>query len=379
MKVEQKAWHQESGWQSIGGVLADREAHLVFVFGPGQLLLNPDRIAEVKNFYPNAEVIYSSTRCGIINGILSEDSIVLSALHFENTRLEVFQVNLSEVKDSFDAGAHLSASLDKSELVGVILMAGSLPEINGSHLITGIHFNLSDHIPIAGGGASAPDSEESFVGLNGPGKPGDVIAIGLSGEKLLFGHGIDDAWTPIGSERFVTKSKDNVVYRLDNMTPYEFYEQYLEGLVDDIVESSVHFPLGIKIEGSDRRVIRSTIKLDKETGAATFGGDIPEGSRVRMMKTNVSKLIDSSSFSAERSMEPFKIQQPDFALMVNCKARQQILEDWSQEEVDAMIEVLGKNTPVQGMYSSGEFCPMRPGSRTRLQNQTSTITTLKEI
>lgn len=379
MKVEQLTWDSKDGWKKISNQNLSDSATLVFAFGPAQSIKKKSTFADLKKAYPNADIVLSSSCQSVLNGIISDDKIVVSALHFEKSSIQALQVNMKDVKDSFDAGAHLSANLDKDNLKGLILLSDALPIVNGAHLLTGIHLNLAAHVPVMGGMVSECETGlRPCVGLNGTPQEGNIIGIGFSGDHLQFGYGMEDGWTPFGTERFITKSKDNEVYKLDHMTPLELYELYLNGLVDDPIEASRQFPFGIKVDNIESRKIRSAVGIDSKTGKATFSGDMPEGERVRMMKTNVSSLIDSAGEAARNSYGRFNMDQPEFSLLINCKGRLNVLKDWTQEEIDAVASNLKKNLPFIGMYSLGEFSPMEANGKSELLNQSIIITSLKE-
>jgi len=379
MNVEQKTWNPNTGWSEIVGENLGKKASLVLAFGPGKFISKPQILKDLKVSYPHADIVLASSTHSIFDDKIKDDIIVVSTLQFEKTQIQALQINIKEVKDSFDAGMHLSANLNKDNLKGLIVFSDSLPVINGSHLLTGIHFNLSSHIPVTGGLASNSEGNRPIVGLNEIPKEGNVVGIGLSGDHILFGHGMDAGWTAFGTERFVTKSINNVVYQLDHLTPFELYKLYLDGLVDDVSVAARQFPLGLKLEASSNRKIRALLKFDTQTGEAIFSGDVPVGEKVRMMKTNVSSLIDSAGAAALQSCRDFGITEPDFSLIVNCIGRQDVLKEWAQEEIDAVVANLGKEMPIMGFYSLGELAPMEPKGKSELLNQTIIITSLKEI
>jgi hypothetical protein len=51
----------------------------------------------------------------------------------------------------------------------------------------------------------------------------------------------------------------------------------------------------------------------------------------------------------------------------------------TEEELEAVAEVLGGNAVVAGFYSNGEISPFVPDHRCRLHNQTMTITCFREL
>lgn len=69
---------------------------------------------------------------------------------------------------------------------------------------------------------------------------------------------------------------------------------------------------------------------------------------------------------------------PSLALLVSCVGRKLVMGARVDDEVDVVVEVLGKHTRVAGFYSYGELCPQRSGQACQLHNQTMTITHIQE-
>ena len=54
------------------------------------------------------------------------------------------------------------------------------------------------------------------------------------------------------------------------------------------------------------------------------------------------------------------------------------MDQRTEEETEAVREVLGDDATIAGFYSYGELCPFSQGEACRLHNQTMTITTFSE-
>jgi len=59
--------------------------------------------------------------------------------------------------------------------------------------------------------------------------------------------------------------------------------------------------------------------------------------------------------------------------------RKIILSKRVDEEVEAVIDILGKEVVTTGFYSYGEISPFNINGKCELHNQTMTITTFDEI
>lgn len=64
--------------------------------------------------------------------------------------------------------------------------------------------------------------------------------------------------------------------------------------------------------------------------------------------------------------------------MVSCVGRKLLMGGRAEEEVDAVANVLNKQTTITGFYSNGEISPMSHSTECALHNQTMTITFLSE-
>lgn len=379
MRVEQRKWNKSLGWEILSDHNIGTKSQLVFVFGSTELVQDQKLFDEVRSTYPNAEIVVSSGSGEIMGGKVEQHTLNVTAIEFDNTSIKTLEINLDDVKDSFDVGAHISAQIEKDELSNLMIFSNG-NQINGSHLLTGLQFNLSEAVPITGGLAGAYDTFSStYTGLNNIGSEGKVIGIGFYGDKLKIGHASKAGWTPFGPERFITKSTNNILFELNDEPILDFYKKYLDGLFDDVIEAMRIYPLGIKTENGEERLLRAFLDYNKENGGALFAGDMPEGAKVRMMRSNVNSLIDAAGEAATASMEAFQIDKPDLAICVSCVGRQFVLQDWIGEEIEDVHAAFNNTTPTSGFYSYGEIAPQGPNKKSALHNHTMTITTFKEL
>ncbi len=109
----------------------------------------------------------------------------------------------------------------------------------------------------------------------------------------------------------------------------------------------------------------------------TFAGNMPEGSRVRLMKANFDRLIEGASNAA--SFSSLKEHKPQLAILISCVGRKLILQHRVEEEVEAAREIFGSDVVLTGFYSYGEISPFSANAKCELHNQTMTITTFTEL
>ncbi len=259
-----------------------------------------------------------------------------------------------------------------------ILIFSDGTRVNGTELVEGMNHGIKKKVPITGG--LAGDQElfrKTLVGLNRNIHTGNIVAIGLYGQKIRIEHGSQGGWDSFGPDRLVTRSEANVLYELDDKPALDLYKRYLGSLAEKLPGSGLLFPLSIRPEGDQQSVVRTILSVNEKDRSMTFAGNIPQGRYVRLMKANFDRLIDAAGDAAQQSFHPKK-SDTGLALLISCVGRRLALNQRVDEELEAVIEVLGHNTMTTGFYSYGEISPQVKGQSCELLNQTMTITTISE-
>ncbi|MAR67860.1 MAG: hypothetical protein CL833_11495 [Crocinitomicaceae bacterium] len=377
MIIEQKHW-SNSEWKETLSSSKDVEANLVLVFGGRHQLSDGRRFEEIKEQYPNANILVGSTSGEILDTEVHDDTLVLTAIQFEKTTIEVAKLTQSEIDDSFSGGEVLAKRLLKEGLRHIFVLSDGL-KVNGSELVKGFESALPSTVSVTGGLAGdAARFEQTLVGLNGVPEEGSIAAIGFYGNDLKIGHGSQGGWDPFGPERKVTKSKNNVLYEIDGQSALELYKMYLGDKADGLPGTGLLFPLSIREEEGGASVVRTLLAIDEEAQSMTFAGDIAEGATAQLMKANFDKLIDASVDAAESSSELLDGSNAELAILVSCVGRKLVLGQRIEEEVEEVREVLGNGPAITGFYSYGEVSPIVKSMNCELHNQTMTITTFSE-
>lgn len=352
-------------------------AQLVLGFGSRALLSQFDSFTKIKTHFPNAQLVLCSSAGEIYDREVLDDSISLVALEFSATAIHVSEVNIDDFSSSFEAGKALIQNLPQENLkLAFVLSDGG--KVNGSELVKGLNAEKKDSVLITGGLAGdGARFEKTFVGLNKVPEVGKIIAVGLYGDQLVLTHGSLGGWETFGLERTVTKSKENVLYQIDNRNALDLYKNYLGKYADELPGSALLFPLSIKIEESLEPIVRTILSIDEVNQSMTFAGDIPEGSKVRFMKANFDRLVDAASDAASSCLK-MNEKTPKLAILISCVGRKLILGNRIDEEIEAVSEIFGNGTMLTGFYSYGEISPLNPLAKCELHNQTMTITCINE-
>jgi len=359
--------------------LLDRDkADLVIGFGARTRLVGTEIYEYLSAMYPNAIILLCSTAGEIFGNSVHDESISVTAISLQKTKLKSVSVDIQNHDSSFSAGQELFGLLDNEGLSYVLVLSDG-STVNGSELVRGMEGSNKGRVPITGGLAGdAARFETTLVGLNGPAQTGKIAAIGFYGKDLLITHGSMGGWDMFGPERKVTRAKANKLFEIDGNNALELYKIYLGKYADELPGSALLFPLAVTLPGHNESVVRTILSIDATDQSMVFAGDVPEGSLVRFMKANFDKLIDAATQAALQSFSERIEYTPKLALLISCVGRKIILDKRIDEEVDAISDTFGDSTFLTGFYSYGEISPLSRNNPCELHNQTMTITTIDE-
>jgi hypothetical protein len=377
MKTVQLVRKSSSDWKYISAKTKLIKP-LVLVFGNRFLLEAENLFEEVKALFPDGEIVFGSSCADITSSSVNEDTISITAIEFERSSFVIKTSNvLNANSDSFKTGSDLIKQFPKEGLKYVFVVSeGSF--INGSQLTEGMNNASNDNLLITG--ALCGDSErfeKTLASYNENPKQGEIVAIGFYSETLEVTFSIYGGWTPFGPERIVTKSEGNVMFELDNKPALDLYKKYLGEKSKDLPVAALLYPLNVKSKEAKQTIVRSILNIDEKRNAMILAGDIPEGSIVQLMMTNVDNIANASERAARQALA-LRQNKPELAILVSCIGRKLVLDHRVEEEIEEVTEVLGKGITVTGLYSYGEIAPFHGEVSCQLHNQTMTVTLLSE-
>jgi len=378
MKFEQRVRTRQKGWSLPVGAGLQGNAQLVVLFAATQILKEKIFFEEVGNMYPGAHLFGCSTAGEICGTSVFDDTLVATAIHFEKTQIMGAQVTLEGTASSFEAGRKLLQSIKKEGLRHVFVLSDGL-HVNGSELVKGLSSELPEGVTITGGLAGNGDRfEETYVFWDDLPSKNMMAIVGLYGKRLRIGYGSMGGWDPFGPERVITKSKENLLYELDGQSALDVYKRYLGDYAAELPAAGLLFPLSIRTRNGEKGIVRTILAVNEKEKSMTFAGDIPQGAYARFMKANSERLIDGANGAALRSCEGLRGCSPELAILISCVGRKLVLKQRTEEEVEAVRDVLGGAPMLAGFYSYGEISPFMTGAPCALHNQTMTITTFAE-
>lgn len=362
--------------------LAAIAPQLVLVFGAVERMTEPGLVESLKSAFPAAELAGCTTAGEIGAGGVSDGALVVVALRFSGSRVQLAATDLADMEDSRAAGQRLGLALAAPGLRHVLVL-GQGVQINGSALIEGISEPLGTGVLLSGGLAGDGGAFERTWTLSNQGlSQRQIVAIGFSGEELRVGNGSFHGWRPFGPVRKVTRSAGNVLFELDGQPALDIYKRYLGEYAKGLPASGLLFPF--EMLGEDRGalgLIRTILGVDESAGSLVLAGNIVEDGYLRLMHASTDSLVDGAMAAAEAAHDAAPGADPgeSLVLLVSCVGRKLVMGARADEEVEAVQTVFGPKASIAGFYSNGEISPMRDLLTCHLHNQTMTVTHIAEV
>lgn len=383
MRVKQLLWNTNIGWtpsspDNIGGIW-----DVGFCFWSVDVDTLTEQLSQLIEYFPKTLLTGCSTAGEIHQDQVLDNTLSVTLVAFDSAWAKGIVAELPDASASRQVGVQLARQLPTKKLRHVLVFSVGLG-VNGSELTRGISEGLPSSVTISGGLAGDGDRfQTTSVLWDGKPNGSSVVALGLYGDSLCIGCGSRGGWDVFGPERQITASEGNVLYEMDGESALALYEKYLGKHAAGLPATGLLFPLSIRQEGREDRLVRTILGIDREHKSLTFGGDVPVGAYAQLMKANFNRLIDGATDAAHRAMARLHDQcghggEPDIALLISCVGRKLILKQMVEEEVESVADIVGSDTPIAGFYSYGELAPGQTEGNCELHNQTMTITTISE-
>jgi len=370
---------KDGAWQGLDQLKdAPHNYQLLLLFGDRELMTLPDVIPQLAEIFISAKILSATSAGEIYHKKLNQQSIVCIAIQFQHTHFQIKHDNIRNFGNSYELGKYLAASLDQNSLRYVMIISdGSL--VNGDELAAGINeiINTSVHVSgfMSGDGTLF---ERTLTGVDGIMSAGNVILLGLYGDHLSVSSGTKGGWSFFGPERTITKSVSNELIEIDGENALSLYKRYLGPFAEELPGAALLFPIALLKSKSDDYKVRTILSVNHEKGSMTFAGNVPEGSRIRLMRTNTNQIINMAGSAAADAVEHDSGQIP-LALIFNCIGRRLVLNSRANEEIKSIVQNFSETTTVAGLYSYGEFSNNHNlGNNCELHNQTVVVTIFNE-
>jgi len=339
----------------------DASPDLVILFATSHL--DPEEVlAGVRSgLDPKTKVIGCSSNAEINSEEALTHSVTAMGCVLDRVTCDLFKLD-SVGASSLAAGEQLGRQIAPHEPKIVIIFPDGMTT-NTSELIVGLQSVLGADVPIVGGVAAEHlvfERTHEFFGDEV--LCGGVVALALSG-PLTVATAAMAGFQPVSGPRTCTRVEDNkLILELDGSPALEIYKSFLG---DDVnyATAGIEFPLALITKETDdymtsdesEHVIRVVRMLVEERGGLLCGGDVPQGSIVRMTRAVRGDLLRAAVLAVEKAKE--QVPDPRIALVFDCAGRKMILGARYNEEIKAVFAALEPRPATIGFYTYGEISP----------------------
>jgi hypothetical protein len=321
-------------------------------------------LSGVRSVAKEALIVGSSTAGEITTaGPAKKHSVSVMAIKSPDIK---FYAGVGEnIKDGpREAGKKVAEEVKKlsSEKLNAFIMFPDVLAGNGADTVRGVLDSLGEHFPVVGG-ASGDDFKfiKTYQYLNDKVYSGAVVGLGLSG-SFKMGIGVKHGWIPISTPMKVTKSSGSVLHELDGQPAINIYKNYFgeeearQLQEETLAKLAITYPLGMVMAGSEEMLIRDPISVDQH-GSITCAAEIPEGSNIQLMIGSREEAIKVAKKAAENAVAQLEGSAPKAVIVFNCIARNKLFGEHAGDEISAIQEAVGSDTPLIGFYTYGEQAP----------------------
>lgn len=247
-------------------------------------------------------------------------------------------------------------------------------------LLKGLQEVFGNIFPIVGAGACDDfQLKESFQFFQ------DYImresAVGaVIGGPVAIGVASRHGWRPLGKPRFIDKADGNIIRIINGKKATGIYEEFFGNEAQSLFSTrfertSILYPLGINVEGSDEYLVRNAVSTSPD-GSIICQGDVPAGLPVHLMIGNKDSCLTSAQEAAKEAQRNLLGKPAKLVIIFESLARLKLLGRNALEEINEVRKVFGPKAPIFGMYSFGEVCPLQIVDGIKkplLQNESITI------
>ena len=188
-----------------------------------------------------------------------------------------------------------------------------------------------------------------------------VAGLLLSGD-IKLGIGQANGWQPIGKPHKITKAKQNTIKEIDKKIAAELYNEYFEKSFDEIKNNGIcklgiNYPIGTHLTNKNKEYLTRTPLAIEENGSLILNADIHEEEDISLMIGDKEIILESAKNAVSTALNHINNERIGFAVIFSDISRLLLLRKNAYKEIDIIKDAIGKNIPILGCYTFGEYGP----------------------
>ncbi|WOE70792.1 FIST C-terminal domain-containing protein [Hydrogenimonas thermophila] len=311
------------------------------------------------------------------NREITNKAVTVTAFKFEkNTKIKKFWIEDIRNYENSDSLQQTAQYLNNNHKDFHIILASHAEERFGCFLVKlseNINYNPVNNIIGGISSGMVIDNElRSWQFTNDTTiKNGFLI---LSFENVEADIGISLGFKPYGITYKISKAEQSKLYTVDGHIKFsEIVKRLQRGIENPDPKYLWYLPLNI-LDEQDGYV--STLRIIEriEDDYVKLFGPVDEGQHFKLSFATADELINSDIETVNILKE--KMKSPDIVFNFSCVARQYILDDKQQKEIEIYADAF--DAPLFGFFTFGEIGPDKMHKKLKLYNETSLIIAMRE-
>ena len=231
---------------------------------------------------------------------------------------------------------------------------------------------LTYHVNNIAGGVIKGSRDHNFIFID------DVYfsqgAAIISFSNVDWQIGISSGFTPYGIMYKITKAKDKKIYLVDEGKNFSYiFQKLLEGIENPDIKYTWYTPIYVLNKEYGHIASVRTVKAITDKYVEFFA-PVHEGEYFKLSFATKDDLLEENKKVAKRMWE--NIKEVEAIFNFSCLARQYVLEDKQQEEIEIYTNIFDAH--LFGFFTAGEIAPDIQYKRLLFYNETSIPVIIKE-
>ncbi len=205
---------------------------------------------------------------------------------------------------------------------------------------------------------------------------GGLAAAALSG-NFAIGIGHSHAWQSVGAYFTITEAHGPLIVTINDQPANEVYARLVGNTPQDWTISPLNelarlYPFGLEQDGQTELLVRAPLCFEAD-GSLRMNTSIPEGSVGHLMVGGIEGCLQSAVDASRQALAQLGDARPVLAIVFADVAVQMLLESQPGSELESIQSVLGREVPVVGGYTYGQFARNSSGEPELLNQHISVI------
>lgn len=325
-------------------------------------ILSSSLIDFFKKQLPNAMIMGTTSSGNILEGLISEYSIIISFSIFEKSYVNTISFKNTSLCEIVKT---IKYNFVKNNTKLLILYANILT-FNANNLLNELNKELNT-VVICGGYAGINTSNSSYLYTKNTNND-DLIVSSINSDYLNISTNYFLNWQSIGKTMTITKSSKNILYEIDNMKALDVYKYYLgKDIFNNFRDKGLDFPLLFEENGN--KTARVPLSLNDD-GSIILSGNIEEGKKVKFSFADM-EHFEENIFNQLKNSD-YKTSEAIY--VYSCIARKNIFKEYLNDE----LSFLNDTSTISGFVTYGEFYHSCTKDINTLLNTSTTYVTLSE-